>query len=350
VPERISRDRYFLSLYCAPVCDPDLLLPGPVIQPEGGTAFYPNGFVADGKLYVAYTYPRGIHCSVIEPLPDFSRPFLLPRGGRAGLKIDSGIACFGQRQSSLGLVLTEELTRQPKLRLAFDVNVHRYPGLDWPVLVLGGKTRGGTAIRAISSESRRTDVFQIAIGGNQWADIAPFQMKEWNHFEVELMADGCSVRVNNSVDTPAHLLDVERLRVVAVVPAPVPHVALAETPDHPISSLVDTRRQIAIAEQQALVQNQQPLVRLHCVQTAPRLLGAGRGQRGQQQGDNESVREFHARSLRIPFACLRSDRDGDHSDGSRVTIATHEAGGAMPPTCWSARPKAPAAGRWRRAP
>lgn len=187
-----------LSLYCSPVCDPDLLLPGPVIQPEGGTAYYPNGFVADGKRYVAYTYPRGIHCSVIEPLPDFSRPFLLPRGGRAGRKVDRGIACFGQRQSSLGLMLTEDLTRQPKLRLAFDVNVHRYPGLDWPVLVLGGKTRGGTAIRAIYSESRRTDVFQIAIGGNQWADIAPFQMKEWNHFEVELLADRCSVRVNNS--------------------------------------------------------------------------------------------------------------------------------------------------------
>ena len=55
VPERISRDRYFLSLFCSPVCDPDLLLPGPVIQPEGGTAYYPNGFVDDGKLYVAYT-------------------------------------------------------------------------------------------------------------------------------------------------------------------------------------------------------------------------------------------------------------------------------------------------------
>ena len=57
VPDRISHDRYF-SLYCVPVCDPDLLLPGPVIQPQGGTAFYPNGFVDDGKLYVAYTYRR----------------------------------------------------------------------------------------------------------------------------------------------------------------------------------------------------------------------------------------------------------------------------------------------------
>lgn len=198
VPERISRDRYFLSLFCSPVCDPDLLLPGPVVQPEGGTAFYPNGFVEDGKLYVAYTYPRGIHCSVIEPLPDFSRPFLLPRAGRAGLKIDSGVAQFGQRQSSLGLVLTERLTRQPKLRLAFDLNVNRYNGLDWPVLTLGGKMRGGTTIRAIYSEPLKSDVFQVAIGGNKWADLAPFKMKSWNHFDVQLTAEGFSIAVNGS--------------------------------------------------------------------------------------------------------------------------------------------------------
>ena len=106
----------------------------------------------NGKLYVAYTYPAGIHSSVIEPLPDFTRPFLLPREGRPGLKIENGIAHFGQRQSSLGLVLTEKLTRQPTLRLAFDVNVNRYNGGDWPVLTLGGKTRSGTALRAIYNE------------------------------------------------------------------------------------------------------------------------------------------------------------------------------------------------------
>ena len=211
VPERISRDRYFLSLYCSPVSEPDLLLPGPVVQPEGGTAFYPNGFVADGKLYVAYTYPRGIHCSVIEPLPDFARPFLLPREGRSGLKIENGIAQFGQRQSSLGLVLTEKLTRQPKLRLAFDLNIHRYNGLDWPVLTLGGKMRAGTAIRAIYSEQTKTNVFQVAVGGNKWADIAPFKMKEWNHFEIELTTEGFSVSINNS---PAQSLKKPLLRKI----------------------------------------------------------------------------------------------------------------------------------------
>lgn len=211
VPERISRDRYFLSLYCSPVCDPDLLLPGPVIQPEGGLAFYPNGFVDGGKLYVAYTYPRGIHSSVIEPLPDFSRPFLLPRGGRSGLKIEEGIAQFGQRQSSLGLVLTEALTRQPVLRLAFDLCIHRYNGLDWPVLTLGGKTKGGTSIRAIYDEPTKSDVFQVAMGGNKWATVAPFQMKKWNHFELELTTEGFSVSVNGS---PAQSLKRPLLRKI----------------------------------------------------------------------------------------------------------------------------------------
>lgn len=202
VPERISRDRYFLALYCSPVSDPDLLLPGPVVQPEGGTAYYPNGFVDDGKLYVAYTYPRGIHCSVVDPLPDFSKPFLLPRGGRSGLKIENGIAQFAQRQSSLGLVLTEALTRQPKLRLSFDVNIHRYNGLDWPVLTLGGKTRSGTTLRAIYSEEKKTDVFQVAIGGNKWADVAPFKMRAWNHVEIDLATDGLSVSINEAPALP----------------------------------------------------------------------------------------------------------------------------------------------------
>lgn len=211
VPERISRDRYFLSLYCSPVCDPDLLLPGPVIQPEGGTAYYPNGFIADGKLYVAYTYPRGIHSSVVEPLPDFTRPFLLPRGGRSGLTIENRIARFGQKQTSLGLVLTEKLTRQPRLRLEFDVNVHRYDGTAWPVLTLGGKTRRRSALRAIYSEQKKADLFQVRLHGNTWADVAPFKMKTWNHVEVELTEEGFSVSVNRS---PAESFPMPLLRKI----------------------------------------------------------------------------------------------------------------------------------------
>jgi hypothetical protein len=167
--------------------------------------------VSRSALFVAYTYPRGIHCSVIEPLPDFTRPFLLPREGRSGLKMENGVAYFSQKQSSLGLVLTEQLTRQPKLRLAFDVNIHRYNGLEWPVLTLGGKTRQRSALCAIYSEEKKADLFQVRLRGNTWADIAPFKMKEWNHVEFELAETGFSVSVNKS---PAQTFPLPLLRKI----------------------------------------------------------------------------------------------------------------------------------------
>ena len=211
IPERISHDRYFLSLFCSPVCDPDLLLPGPLVQPLGGPAFYPNGFVDRNRLYIAYTYPNEIHSSVISPLPDFSKPFLLPRDGRPGLRVEKGIATFGQRQSSLGLVLTEKLVKQPKMRLAFDVNIVRYQGGDWPILTLGGKTRQGTTIRAIYSAEKQSDMLQVATGGGRWADLAAIKMKIWNHVEAELTQTGFSVSVNGA---PAQHVDRPLLRKV----------------------------------------------------------------------------------------------------------------------------------------
>lgn len=197
VPQRISHDRYFLSLYCAPVTDPDLLLPGPVVQPAGGTAYYPNGFVDEEKLYVAYTH-GGMFSSVVEPLPDFSRPFLLPRGGRSGLRLEGDLAILEQRQSTLGLVLTEKLTRQPKLRLAFDVSVQRYDGGERMLLTLGGKSRQGTAIRAVYSAKVQSNVFQIRHRGNEWTDLAAFKLGEWGHFELELSAETLAVSVNRA--------------------------------------------------------------------------------------------------------------------------------------------------------
>lgn len=211
MPRQRPQDRYFLSLFASPVCEPDLLLPGPIIQPEGGRAYYPNGFVDNGKLYVAYSYPRGIHCSLVESLPDFTRPFLMPRGGRTGLKIEDGHAIFEQKQSSLGLVLTEKLTRQSKLRLAFDVNIGHYDGTEWPVLTLGGKTRQGSVLRAIFSKEKKTDVFQVSTDGKTWVDIAQFKMLAWNRVEVELTETGFSVSINQS---PSQLFSVPLLRKI----------------------------------------------------------------------------------------------------------------------------------------
>jgi hypothetical protein len=198
VPQRISHDRYYLSLYCSPVSDPDLLLPGPIVQAPGGAAFYPNGFTADGKLYLGYTYPLGIHSSVVEPLPDFSAPFLLPRGGRPGLFITGSIARFTQRQSSLGLVLTEPLTRQRRLQLDFRLAVNRYDGSDRPILTLGGMTRNGTVIRAVYVEARQADWFQVKQAEDRWLDLAPFALGAWNHFAIELSETGFSVAVNEA--------------------------------------------------------------------------------------------------------------------------------------------------------
>jgi hypothetical protein len=67
-----------------------------------------------------------------------------------------------------------------------------------PVLALGGKTRQRTALRAIYSEEKKTDLFQVRLQGKDWADIAPFKMKEWNHIEFELAESGFSVSVNKS--------------------------------------------------------------------------------------------------------------------------------------------------------
>ena len=76
---------------------------------------------------------------------------------------------------------------------------------------MSSTARGGTAIRAVYSEETKTDVFQVAIGGNKWADIAPFKMKEWNHFEVELTTEGFSISVNKS---PAQSLKKPLLRKI----------------------------------------------------------------------------------------------------------------------------------------
>ena len=198
IPQRISFDRYFLSLFCAPVCDPDLLLPGPVVQPEGGTAFYPNGFVYRDRLYLAYTYPSGIHSTIIDPLPEFSKPFLLPRGGRPGLRIEQRLATLGQRQSSLGVVLTAGLTAQPELRLNFRVNVNGYGGTPFTILTLGGKTRGGTALRAIYDSQEQSDVLQIRTGGNNWPTLGRFRRRSWMRVECVLGRSGLGISLDGA--------------------------------------------------------------------------------------------------------------------------------------------------------
>jgi hypothetical protein len=198
IPQRIPMDRYFLSLYIAPVSNPDLLLPGPVVQPPSGRAYYPNGFAADGKLYIAYTYPPGISCTVVESMPDFSRPFLLPREGRPGLRIENNMAYFNQRQSSLGLILTEQLTLQPSITLKFDISIMAYDGNELTILTLGGKTREGTSIRVQYNEAKKSDEFQIRNKDGNWSGIISFKLMEWYRFQIKLSSGSILISVNNS--------------------------------------------------------------------------------------------------------------------------------------------------------
>lgn len=206
IPDRISFDRYFLALFCAPVTDPDLLLPGPVVQPPGGRAYYPNGFVHANTLYLGYSYASQIRWSIVSPMPDYSRPFLLPRAGRAGLQIDGRLATFFHRYSSLGLVLTAALTKQPRLRLAFRSRVNHYDGRPFPLLTLGGKTRAGTELRTVFDEKTGVDMLQVKAEKGRWETVAPYVLGQWNQIAVELDAGGFSVSVNATssrrIETP----------------------------------------------------------------------------------------------------------------------------------------------------
>jgi hypothetical protein len=178
LPSRIPMDRYSLSLFLAPVPDPDLMLPGPLVQPESGRAFYPNGFIDGDTLKVGYTTGNNsMYSGILPQLPDFSRPFLLPRAGRPGLKIENGKAILTQASSSLGLVLTPELTRKENLSLQFEFKadllyVHNY----WTVLTLGGKTRDGLRLVIQVQESGNAFKMGILDSADAFTELCPFHI------------------------------------------------------------------------------------------------------------------------------------------------------------------------------
>jgi hypothetical protein len=224
VPQRISFDRYFLSLFCSPETDPDLLLPGPVVQPPGGRAYYPNGFIENNTLYIGYSYASEMRTAVVGPLPDYSQPFLLPRGGRAGVVIDGDTAKLHHRYSSLGLVLTSALTRQETLRLAFRFAMFAYDGRSFPILTLGGKTRQGTLLRAIYGADEKSDLLQIRGARNAWRTVGRFRHREWTQVEVEIDSKAISISVGSDA----------RVRLEQPVLRKISFGGLYETPEWPM--------------------------------------------------------------------------------------------------------------------
>lgn len=204
------RDRHYLSLYFSPVCDPDLLIPGPVIQQLGTTGHYPNGEVNDGEMIIAYSYgvqPRAIYASRITGFPDFTTPFFLERESRSLVQIDeeTGIARFPETYSSLGFVLTEQLNHQNQLNLEFSLRLLTVPAF-WPgqsddeavngmtLLTVGATDRNNTGIRI----SRPIPPYHVEVlYENGWVKIAEAGLFEPLNFRLMISEDRFSVSFND---------------------------------------------------------------------------------------------------------------------------------------------------------
>jgi hypothetical protein len=133
--------------------------------------------------------PREIFASATTPLPDFSEPFLLPRARREAVRFDGAEAYFPERHSSLGLVLTKQLTESP-LRLTFrarvdDCSTRR----EFVLLTVGGKTREGFALKVmphLALIAELTDGTRIRVGDG-------VTRRGWHEYTVTLDATGATV-------------------------------------------------------------------------------------------------------------------------------------------------------------
>lgn len=169
-PEEGPEDRLMLSLYFAPTTDPELLMPAVLVQPPGGRAFYPNGFVKDGKLYCAYTYPDYIMASVVHELPDFTRDFLAVRGGRngAGCVPGENRLVLSQPGGTIPLFLSTRHTRQDSVVLQFRFHTRFRSEFEFPLLTLGGKSsRGGALLLRFREGEPDDELFFRACDDNE---------------------------------------------------------------------------------------------------------------------------------------------------------------------------------------
>jgi hypothetical protein len=218
---RTLRDRHFLSAYFSPVCDPDFLIPGPVIQQRGTTGHYPNGEINNGEMIISYSYgvkPRAIYASRVKNLPDFTTPFFLQRESRPAVVIDdkTQVAYFPETFSSLGLVLTRELTEQKQLTLQFAVKLLTvpafYPGQSkdeavngMTLLTIGAVDHHNTQIRV----TRPLPPYHVEVlKNNQWMKIAEVGLREPFRISVGISDSDYTVRMNDRapVTIPGRLM------------------------------------------------------------------------------------------------------------------------------------------------
>jgi len=173
-PGTIPDDRFELALFVAPDADANLLLPGPRIQPGGGRGFYPNGFLAEGKLYCAYTYPNYIQASVVDVLPDFTESFLLPRESRPGLELDeeAGEIRLGMPEGTLGVVPSSSLRREDEICLQFDFTCRVRSEGPFPLLTAGGKNECGLVLLLVFDPETEADRLVLRRPGEPEVDLA----------------------------------------------------------------------------------------------------------------------------------------------------------------------------------
>ena len=151
--------------------------------------------------------PRAIYASRVTGLPDFKTPFFLRRESRPAVVINdkTQVAYFPETFSSLGLVLTKELTEQKQLALEFAVKLLTvpsfYPGQStdeavngMTLLTIGAVDHHNTQIRV----SRPLPPYHIEVlKGDKWVKLSEVGSHETIRFAVSMTDTDYTVRVNN---------------------------------------------------------------------------------------------------------------------------------------------------------
>ena len=162
-------------------------------------------------MIISYSYgvkPRAIYASRVTSLPDFKTPFFLRRESRPAVVIDekTQVAYFPETFSSLGLVLTKELTEQKQLALEFTVNLLTvpafYPGQSkdeavngMTLLSIGAVDHHNTQIRV----TRPLPPYHVEVlRDNKWVKVTEVTLREPIHVSVGMTDEDCTVRVNNA--------------------------------------------------------------------------------------------------------------------------------------------------------
>jgi hypothetical protein len=192
VPVIMSRDRYYMGLFVSPVPDPNLLLPGPLLVPVG-RAFYPDGFIKDDKMYWASSHGNIIN-GTVEPLPDFTAPFLMRRESRQPPELLDSLYTLPTRPSTLCVVMDKALTLAPAVTIRFEHRFDQWVEDGYPILTLGGKTRSGMVIRAKPEVGVMCVEAVMADGQHTALGEAP--LHAWNQYEVTLGSNSTDVTLN----------------------------------------------------------------------------------------------------------------------------------------------------------